>query len=227
VTSSDHLVQTHCQQRIITVLVLTPTRLYREGLSALLGARDGIDVIGTAPAVDEALVALSTLRADVVLLDIDMPNALSAARKMVAVAPAIKVIALALEDQTDRVLDCAEAGMAGFVNQDASVDDLLSAITAATTDELTCTPKIAAALLHRVADLARTAPGQEHDVLSLTNRETDIIKLIDKGLSNKEIAARLCIGVATVKNHVHNILEKLHVHRRGEAAARVRTLLQT
>jgi two-component system, NarL family, nitrate/nitrite response regulator NarL len=208
----------------VSLLIITPTRLYREGLAKLLGARSNIDVVATAASASELMCAITSLHADVVLLDVEMTYALEAARGIARLSPSTKVIALALDDKTDQVLRCAEAGMAGFVTQDGSVEDLLAAILAATSDELACSPRVAAALLHRVADLAR-GPAATLGTQCLTAREMEVIKLIDKGLSNKEIAARLRIGVATVKNHVHNILEKLHVQRRGEAAARMRSFL--
>jgi len=208
-----------------SLVILTPTRLYREGLGTLLDARPGIDVVGTASSAPEAMAVLRNLLVDVVLLDIELEHALDAAREITHLSARTKVIALALNDKTEQVLKCAEAGIAGFVTQDGSVDDLIAAIVAARSGELTCTPRIAAALLHRIAELARE-PAPELGVQCLTARELEVIRLVDRGLSNKEIASRLCIGVATVKNHVHSILEKLHVHRRGEAAARIRGLLQ-
>lgn len=208
-----------------SLVVLTPTRLYREGLASLLGERPGIGSVATASSATEAIAALRTHPVDAVLLDVEMPHAFDAARQIASISVETKVIALALDDKTEQVLKCAEAGMAGFVTQDGSIDDLMSAIVAARTDRLSCSPRVAAALLNRVAELSRD-PGPELGVQCLTAREMEIIKLIDKGLSNKEIAARLCIGVATVKNHVHNILEKLHVSRRGQAAARMRGFLQ-
>lgn len=171
------------------------------------------------------MTALRAMHVDVVLLDIETPQAVEAGRQITSLSGVTKVIALALDDKTEQVTKWAEAGMAGFVTQDGSIDDLMSAIVAARSGELRCSPRVAATLLHRVAELARE-PGPEFGVQCLTAREMQIIKLIDNGLSNKEIASRLCIGVSTVKNHVHNILEKLNVTRRGQAAARMRSFLQ-
>src|SRR5439155_827652 len=105
--------------------------------------------------------------------------------------------------------------------REASIDDLVTVIESVARGEAICSPRVAAGLLRRVAALA-AGHGGDLPRAQLTNREREIVRLIDNGLSNKEIARALGIEVATVKNHVHNILEKLQVHRRGEAAARVR-----
>jgi len=107
------------------------------------------------------------------------------------------------------------------VPRDGTLADLRAVIESVARGEVVCSPRIAASLLRRIADLAaeREPPPPE---LRLTSREIEIVELIDQGLSNKEIAQRLSIALPTVKNHVHSILDKLHVHRRAEAAARLR-----
>jgi two-component system nitrate/nitrite response regulator NarL len=119
------------------------------------------------------------------------------------------------------VLGCAEAGVAGYVPREASLEDLVETIGCASRGELRCSPQLGVTLLRQLAlraagvdDAASRAP--------LTSREVEIVRLIEHGLSNKEIATRLGIQVATVKNHVHNLLEKLRIHRRAEAADRLR-----
>jgi DNA-binding NarL/FixJ family response regulator len=187
---------------VIRIVIVADTRLYREGLAQVLGRGAHITVVATAARQDEALARLADLKPDVVLVD----------------AP---VVALGVADDDDDVLGCAEAGVAGYVPREASVDHLVAVIESAARGEAICSPRIAASLLRRVA---RLAAGQGAAVPQgrLTSREREIIGLIDRGLSNKEISKHLGIEVATVKNHVHNILEKLKVHRRGEAAARMR-----
>src|SRR2546421_13075479 len=127
------------------------------------------------------------------------------------------------EDHGD-VLASAEAGAIAYVPREASLEDLVAVIECAVRGEAVCSPRVAGALLRRIAVLA-TDGRSDRVPARLTKREREIMGLIDEGLSNKEIAKRLRIEVATVKNHVHNILEKLQVHRRGEAAARVRAAL--
>jgi DNA-binding NarL/FixJ family response regulator len=158
----------------------------------------------------------------VVLLDQTMSDGLDQVRRLQRVSSRPKVIALGMPDQEEMLLEWAEAGVSGFVPRDASVEDLVSTVESAVRGEFHCTAKLAGTLLRRLACRPSAASiwGASE---RLTPRESEIVGLIDGGLSNKEIAVRLGIEVATVKNHVHNLLEKLRVRRRGEAAARLRS----
>lgn len=207
---------------MIRVAIVGDTRLYREGLAQVLGRDLRVRVVATAARRDDALQSLSDLCVDVVLLDMAMPNSLGALRSIVERVPQGRVIALGVAEDGNEVLDCAETGAAGYVPREASLEDLVTVIESVARGEAICSPRVAASLLRRVAALA-SGRGGEGLAGQLTNRERDVIRLIDRGRSNKEIARELGIEVATVKNHVHNILEKLQVHRRGEAAARVRS----
>jgi two-component system, NarL family, nitrate/nitrite response regulator NarL len=156
----------------------------------------------------------------VVLLDAALPDGVAVTHAIRARAPHVRVIVMSVADGD--VLRFAEAGIAGYVTRDASVAELLAAMDSVQRGESLFSPRAAAALLDRVATLARepTAAGRE----PLTAREKEILSLLAAGLSNKEIATRLFIGVPTVKTHVHNILRKLGASRRGQAAARARVL---
>jgi DNA-binding NarL/FixJ family response regulator len=207
---------------MIRVAIVADTRLYRDGLALVLGGDLRISVVGTAAHRDQALASLPDLNPDVVLVDMGMPDSPAALRAIVERVPRSGVIALGVVEEDDDVLGCAEAGAAGYVPREASLDDLVHVIESVVRGEAICSPRVAATLLRRVAVLAAGGgPGLPRG--SLTRREREIVRLIDDGLSNKEIARTLGIEVATVKNHVHNILEKLQVNRRGEAAARVRS----
>jgi DNA-binding NarL/FixJ family response regulator len=152
---------------------------------------------------------------DAALLSSDVVLALRAR------ADATRVVAFGVADEWEDVLACARAGAVGFVTRDSHISDLLAAVTSAYRGELICSPRMAARMFeHMNALLAGTAPGAENRELTL--RELEIAELLQRGLSNKEIAHKLFIEQATVKNHVHNILSKLQVTRRGEAAARLR-----
>jgi DNA-binding NarL/FixJ family response regulator len=118
--------------------------------------------------------------------------------------------------ETD-VLTCAEIGISGYVTRDGSLCDVVSAITAAVRGEVRCSPKIAGLLFRRVAALSTERRG--HSAGGLTARETQIVRLLQEGLSNKMISRSLGIECATVKNHVHSILGKLGVHRRADAVS--------
>lgn len=195
-------------------------RLYREGIAHALAQEDGIAVTGTAASAADALRAIADLDPDAVLVDLAMPDGLTVVR-LLAGQSGRRVVALACPSGDREILACAEAGIAGLVTRDGSIDDLREVIESAVRDELLCSPHVAALLLRRVASLVGVqpvGPGWEQ----LTIREREIVGLLDGGLSNKEISRRLYIEVATVKNHVHHILEKLHVARRSEVAGALR-----
>jgi len=207
---------------MIRVIVATAVRLYREGLADALASRQGLQVAGVAAGADDCVAAAAALAPDVVVCDAGMDGALDAVRA-IAGTTAARVLALGVPDRVDEVLACAEAGASGYVTRDASLDELVAAVRAIMREELVIAPPMAAALLQRVGDLARShASHRDDDAVRLTARETEIVALVDAGLSNKQIAARLSIQPSTVKNHVHNILEKLEVEGRADAAAAVR-----
>jgi two-component system, NarL family, nitrate/nitrite response regulator NarL len=206
---------------MIRVLIVAHIRLYREGLAQMLQQEQRIRVVGTAVGADEAVTALQEHEPDVVLLDMAIPDNVWLVRALVAAVPGTKVVALAVPEVEREVIACAEAGVAGYVTREGSVEDVVEAVESVARGEMLCSPRMAATLLQRVATLAlERSPGSIE--ARLTRRELEILDLIDQGLSNKEIARRLTIELSTVKNHVHNVLEKLNVSRRGEAAARAR-----
>ena len=203
------------------VLIVSDIRLYRDGLVEILRECDRIRVVGAVSNGRDTLPAVAELEPEVVLLDMALPENLATVSAVARTVPDVNVVALGVPEQ--EVIACAEAGISGFVPRDGSVDDVLAAVVSAVRGELTCSPRIARGLLRRVTTLAgRSGPPEEP--YRLTPRESEIAHLIERGLSNKEIALKLRIEVSTVKNHVHNILERLNVNRRGEAAARLRSL---
>ena len=199
---------------MIRVLVVSDIRLYREGLADALARGTRCDV-ATTDAHDVELVP-----ADVVLLDLAHPHA----RELLDLArdadPRPRVVALGVREVEEEVIGWAEAGVAGYVTRDATLDELVSVVESVACGEMVCSPRIAALLLQRVAAAAGSSRGLVDG--RLTPRENEIVGLLDEGLSNKQIAQRLSIEPATVKNHVHNILDKLGVDRRADAAAQVR-----
>jgi two-component system, NarL family, nitrate/nitrite response regulator NarL len=205
------------------VLIVSDIRLYREGLVRFL-TRDGrLEAVGSAGEWRAAELAIADARPAVALVDLGMRDAGAAIRRLLNCFPDTKVVALGLSDNETEVLDWAEAGIAGYVCRDGTLEDLVGAVEAAIRDELPCSGRLAAALLQRVGALASrlatpTGAGQ------LTSREHEVLRCLDRGLTNKQISSRLFIEVATVKNHVHNILEKLGAQTRGEAAAKARKL---
>ncbi|MDQ6829297.1 MAG: response regulator transcription factor [Gemmatimonadota bacterium] len=205
------------------VLIISDVRLFREGLALGLCARGDVAIVGTAESLASARALLASCSPDIVLLDTGMARATELTRVLLSSDAALKIVGVAVAEESADVVACGEAGMVGYVARDGSIEDVATAIHDVRRGELQCSPRMAAALFKRLASGGR-APSVADASAALTPRELDVIELIDGGLSNKQIGQRLRIGTATVKNHVHNILEKLHVRRRGEAAARVRAI---
>lgn len=204
------------------VVVAAEVVFYRDGLAFVL-PRYGLEVAATAS--DGGGVVEQTLAAvpDVTLLDMAMPESVGVLRRLAAVAPDVPVLALGVSDDESYILGCIEAGAAGYVTRDGTLDDVCNAIERVALGEPLVSPKLVRVLMRRVASLS-TRTSDPGGVDLLTRREVEVLRLIEEGLSNKEIALQLSIEIATVKNHVHNILDKLRVRRRGEAAARLRAV---
>jgi two-component system, NarL family, nitrate/nitrite response regulator NarL len=207
----------------LRVLFCSPIRLYREGLVEVMSRR-GFAMASTEPVAAAVAHAAEDLDPEVVLVDLAEPSGIETVRQLVAARPEAPVVALGVAERDAEVIACAEAGVAAYVTRGQTLDDLGLALRAAARGESPCSPKLTAILLRRLAALGGT-PATADDAEAgapLTPRESQILGLIGKGLSNKEIAQRLCIELPTVKNHVHNVLGKLSVRRRGEAAAWLR-----
>lgn len=203
----------------VRLLIVIDVRLYRDGLAATLGDHQHLLVAGTVGSYAEAIPAAATLKPDVVIIDVALADSLNLMRELRAKTPTTRIVAFAVDEDISAILDCAEAGAAGFVTANASVDELVTAIDRTIAGELLCSPRMAAELLRRAA--ARDdRDAQTHRAASgLTSRENQVLVFVRKGLSNKEIAVALNIAESTVKNHVHHLLEKLNVPTRTHAAA--------
>ena len=206
---------------MIHVAVVSEIRFFRESLARHLNSTEGMLVVATAPTSAEAAAEQAT-SIDVLVLDVANLTSPPRIRSLLEDLDDLRVVVIGLPDNEPAVIAYAEEGIAGFVSRESTLDDLRRAIVSAASDELVCTPSLAAALLRRVGHLAAVRRSTDLS-LTLTPRELEITSLIDQGLSNKEIAAGLHIGVSTVKNHVHHILEKLNVGGRGQAAALIRS----
>jgi two-component system, NarL family, nitrate/nitrite response regulator NarL len=206
----------------VSAVVAASVRLYLDGLALALEQRGGIRVIARASTVEAVLAAASRLGPDVVLLDISMQGAFEGIQRLSAEPEPRKVIAFAVDDDhDDLLLACAEAGVAGWVGRNGSLDEVVEAIRSAGRGELACSTRLAALMARRLAALTRdqaVVPA----VNPLTPREAEIAELLREGMSNKQIARTLSLQLATVKNHVHSILTKLGATSRAEAGARLR-----
>jgi two-component system nitrate/nitrite response regulator NarL len=206
----------------LRVIVITAVRLYREGLSALLSGQDEVQIVATAASAGEGQRCLMDVQPDLVLIDSVILLGSTFAKECHSALPRTKILAFGVrEENEDEILACAEAGVAGFLTCEASFEELSAALQAATCGNVHCTPRIAGLIVRRVASLAASHPSITSRP-ALTPREVEVLDLIATGVTNKDIARRLKIESATVKNHVHNVLEKLQVQRRGEAVAFMR-----
>jgi two-component system, NarL family, nitrate/nitrite response regulator NarL len=206
------------------VLIVASIRIYREGLAELLRtANHEFAVVGTESTGREAMERVDETSPDVTLVDMDVPDVGDISTAFATRSPRIPLVAIGVTDSDSEVLACAEMGIAGYVTRESSITELTAALRGAADGELICSPRTAGILMRRVAELAADRP-RNGCVDLLTQREREVAKLMCEDLSNKEIASRLCIEVATVKNHVHNVLDKLNVHRRSEV---VRLLART
>ena len=203
------------------VLIVGSVRIYCEGLALSIAKHSGLNTVAHIASYLDAIEDTLLERPEIILLDVSPPNALPLVGALLAAAPECKIVAFGIEDSDETVLSFTEAGVVAFAAREGSIADLIALVQSAARNEVVWSPRRNALICRRLVTLA-TAQHPTITSLDLTARERQIVDCIDRGMSNKEIGAELGIEVATVKNHVHNMLEKLQVHRRGEAAARVR-----
>lgn len=205
---------------MISALVISEICFFREGIVAALEDAPEIGAVtgaAQAPQPDDDAPA-----PDVVVVDLATTQSLSVIAAVRRAAPDARVVALGA-DREEQALACARASVRGFVTRDQSLDELVSTVVEVARGRELCPPSVGVLLL-RVMGGTTTPDHGRGD--TLTDRELDVLKLLERGLSNKEIAAALVIEPATAKNHVHNVLRKLNVHRRSQAAALGRRRLE-
>lgn len=209
---------------IIRLVLASPTRFYRDGLAEAIARYSELHIVATASSGEEAGELAILHEANALLLDTAIVNGQDAVKRLHGRAPHIKVIVIAIVESAEDVLKWAEAGAAGYVDSSCTLNEMVDTVKCTIRGELRCSPRIAAEMLQRLSSLAAKAESVVESAarVGLTQREQEILRLIALGLSNKRIAVQLGITTATTKNHVHNILSKLNVHRRSEAAARAR-----
>jgi two-component system, NarL family, nitrate/nitrite response regulator NarL len=201
--------------------IVSEVRFLRESLAEVLAHAAGIHVCGHSGTLAHALAIVQAQRPEIVLLDVAFPGGVEAARSLSAALPEASVVAIAIAETEENVLAWAEAGIAGYVPNTASVDDLVSLIAQIRRGEQTCPTRIVGSLLRRIGASERPAKPALPTAALLTRRELEISRLIATGLSNKAIARRLGISLSTTKSHVHNLLGKLSVQRRAEVMVRM------
>jgi DNA-binding NarL/FixJ family response regulator len=203
----------------LRVLIVDDHDLFRTGLRNLL-EEQGVHVIGEAAAGVEAIRSVRELAPDVVVMDLNMPGmtGVEATRQITAIAPLTRVVVLTISDQDSDVLDAILAGACGYLLKDSSIQDLMTGIQAAAVGESLISPTIASKVLQRVRSTSSVPAIAETIRSELSDREIEVLKLIANGKDNATIAAELHISPKTVKNHISNILMKLQIENRIQAA---------
>lgn len=208
----------------VKVLLVDDQTLFRAGLRTLLSTRAELEVVGEAGDGAEALRVAAEARPEVVLMDLKMPvlDGVGATRKLRVQLPSCRVVALTTFEDDELVFEVLRAGAVGYLLKDAPIAQLVDAILAAARGESVLQPSVASKV---IAELARLGAAPRSTALDkLSERERDVLRLIARGASNKEIAGALFVTEGTVKNHVTSILAKLEVGDRTQAALRAREL---
>jgi DNA-binding NarL/FixJ family response regulator len=206
-------------ERRIRVLVVDDNGLFRDGLVGLLGRLPDIEVVGAAGSGEEAVRRAPILRPDVVLMDIAMPGSggVAAARQILEAVPGVAVCMLTVSEQEQDLFAAVRAGARGYLAKSVELDVLATAIRTLNEGGALISPHLARDLLDAFAQISPPAYDAATD--KLTPREREILALVGRGMSNPEISDRLVIAENTVKVHLRNILDKLQVHSRAQAAA--------
>lgn len=205
----------------IRVLVCDDHAVFRRGLGMVLETTDGVEVVGEAADTAEAVAASQELTPDVVLMDLRMPGGggIEAIRQISGSSPSVRFIVLTVSDEDQDLFDAVKAGAVGYLLKEVSIEEVGEAVLAVAAGESLLSPAMTAKLLGGYADLAKQGSVRTAGPIGdLTHRETEALRGIARGLSNRAIAAELGIAENTVKNHVRGVLEKLHVSSRTEAA---------
>lgn len=211
----------------VRVLIADDQALFREGLRTLLSTRPEIEVVGEAANGEEAVALVERLQPHVVLMDLRMPvmDGIVATTVLRDRFPSIPVLVLTTFDDDASLFGALRAGAAGYLLKDVSSETLVAAVTAAARGEAFLQSTVTGRVVAAFARLMESGgPRAEALVMPLSPREREILALLGTGASNKEIADRLCLAEGTVKNHVTNVLTKLDVRDRTQAALRARQL---
>jgi DNA-binding NarL/FixJ family response regulator len=209
--------------RPITVMVADDHELFRRGMQTVLAMEAGFEVLAQAADGEEAVAKVAELAPDVVLMDVRMPgiDGIEAARRIRQSTPSTRVVMLTISDEEDDLYGAVRAGANGYLLKDASLEDVAAAVRAVARGESLISPSMASKLLAEFTAVTggSGSPHEEEDegAPRLSPREIEVLKLVAQGRTNREVAAALHLSENTVKNHVANILDKLHLRSRLEA----------
>jgi len=205
----------------IRVLLADDHALFREGLAGILAAQPDFEVVGEASDGLEALVKAEELVPDLILMDIGMPgcDGLEATRRIKQKLPAVTVVILTVRDEEEKLFQAIKNGAQGYLLKNIRGREMLELLRGAVRGDAAITPALAGRMLEEFRRLSREAPFvPEEETAGLTDRELEVLSLVAEGATDKEVAEQLCISLHTVKSHMRNILAKLHVSSRKEAA---------
>jgi two-component system NarL family response regulator len=206
----------------IRTMIVDDHALFRRGLEMVLDSEPDIELVGQASGGTEAVEKAEESLPDVVLMDIRMPRSsgIEACRALKDVVPSAKIVILTISDEEEDLFEAIRAGASGYLLKDIPLDEVADTVRAVDGGQSLINPSMAGKLLTEYAVLARreeSEPPQQVPAPKLTGREMQVLKLIARGMNNRDIAKELFISENTVKNHVRNILEKLQIHSRMEA----------
>ena len=206
----------------IRTMIVDDHALFRRGLEMVLEGEQDIELVGQASDGAEAVEKAAESLPDIVLMDIRMPrsNGIEACRAMKEAAPSAKIVILTISDEQEDLFEAIRAGASGYLLKDIPLDEVADTVRGVHGGQSLINPSMASKLLSEFATLARRDDeerAQEVPAPRLTEREMQVLKLVARGMNNRDIAKELFISENTVKNHVRNILEKLHLHSRMEA----------
>jgi len=206
----------------IRTLIVDDHALFRRGLEMVLESEPDIELVGEASDGDEAVSKAGESLPDVVLMDIRMPRSsgIQACRAMKDIAPSTKTVMLTISDEEEDLFEAIRAGASGYLLKDIPLDEVADTVRAVYGGQSLINPSMAGKLLTEFAALARREEDerpQQVPAPRLTDREIQVLRLVARGMNNRDIAKELFISENTVKNHVRNILEKLQIHSRMEA----------
>lgn len=209
----------------IRILLVDDQPLFRSAIATLIAEQPDMAVVGEAENGLEGVEKAHALNPDLVVMDVEMPvmNGVEAVRLIRDQLPSIKVVMLTVSESDDHLLDAIRNGAHGYLLKDLRPEQLYGLLRSVMRDETPLSPAIAGRLIAEIrsSQVVRSASLKQQDGPALSRREIEILQLVADGLGNKEIGARLSITEGTVKNHVHNALEKLHLENRTQAAAYV------
>lgn len=201
------------------VLIVDDHILFREGLAGLLRSQADMQVVGECGSVQEAIETVQVVQPDVILMDFSLPDGtgLDATRAIINLMPEAQIIFLTVHDNDERLIAAMRSGAKGYLLKNLSVNKLLASLRALERGEAAISRTMMARILEEFAQAEANPQPEPSPLIGLTSREIEVLQELALGITNQEIANRLYISENTVKNHIHNILEKLKLNNRREA----------